>query len=119
MSVVFINGLLRHPPSPRRFGACCVPVAQEEVVEVEVAPEAEAQVEAEPEVEPEPEPEPEEVVHEEEGTWHGRSVHPSPAGHPTLSRIVSPVDIDTLQNVSCLTSQRFESKRKKDNSSMI
>ncbi|XP_067347265.1 troponin T, fast skeletal muscle isoforms-like isoform X3 [Channa argus] len=50
--------------------------AQEEVVEVEVAPEAEAQVEAEPEVEPEPEPEPEsepepqevvqQVVHEEE-----------------------------------------------------
>lgn len=74
-------------PLPRRFGACCVPVAQEEVVEVEVAPEAEAQVEAEPEVEPEPEPEPEpqevvqKVVHEEEGMWHGQSVHPSPAGH--------------------------------------
>ncbi|XP_074480095.1 troponin T, fast skeletal muscle isoforms-like isoform X1 [Sebastes fasciatus] len=66
MSVVFINGLLRHPPSSRWFGACCVPLAQEEVVEVEVAPEAEAQVEAEPEVEPEPEPEPEEVVQQEE-----------------------------------------------------
>uniref|UniRef100_A0A3B4GYZ6 Troponin T3, fast skeletal type n=1 Tax=Pundamilia nyererei TaxID=303518 RepID=A0A3B4GYZ6_9CICH len=68
--MVFINGLFRHPPSPRWFGACCVPVAQEEVVEVEVAPEAEAQVEAEAEVEPEPEPEPEvvqQVVHEEEG----------------------------------------------------
>lgn len=88
MSVVFINGLLRRPPSARRFGACCVPVAQEEVVEVEVAPEAEAQVEAEPEVEPEPEPEPEEVVqqvvHEEEGTWHGQSVHQTPAGHSAL-----------------------------------
>ncbi|XP_067347245.1 troponin T, fast skeletal muscle isoforms-like isoform X1 [Channa argus] len=53
--------------------------AQEEVVEVEVAPEAEAQVEAEPEVEPEPEPEPEsepepqevvqQVVHEEEDAY--------------------------------------------------
>lgn len=89
MSVVFINGLLRHPTSTRRFGACCVPLAQEEVVEVEVAPEAEAQVEAEPEVEPEPEPErepepepePEEVVqqvaHEEEGTWHGPDIQHS------------------------------------------
>lgn len=93
MSVVFINGLLRHPPSSRRFGACCVPVAQEEVVEVEVAPEAEAQVEAEEEVEPEPEPEPEpqevvqQVVHEEEGTWHGQSIHPSPAGHSALCSV--------------------------------
>ncbi|KAF3686199.1 Troponin T, fast skeletal muscle isoform [Channa argus] len=79
MSLVFINDLLRHPPSPRWFGACCVSVAQEEVVEVEVAPEAEAQVEAEPEVEPEPEPEPEsepepqevvqQVVHEEEDVF--------------------------------------------------
>lgn len=90
MSVVFINGLLRHPPSPRRFGACCVPVAQEEVVEVEVAPEAEAQVEAEPEVEPEPEPEPEvvqKVVHEEEGMWHGQSFHLFSAGHSALCAI--------------------------------
>lgn len=56
------------------FGACCVAVAQEEVVEVEVAPEAEAQVEAEPEVEPEAEPEEEEEeeVQEEEGTWPDR-----------------------------------------------
>lgn len=90
MSVVFINVLLRHPPSTRRFGACCVPVAQEEVVEVEVAPEAEAQVEAEPEVEPEPEPEPEpEEVHEEEGTWHGQSLHRSPAGHSALCTVAS------------------------------
>ncbi|TKS69467.1 Troponin T, fast skeletal muscle isoform [Collichthys lucidus] len=69
MSVVFINGLLQHPLSSRRFGACCVPVDQEEEVEVEIAPEAEAQVEAEPEVEPEPEAEPEpevQQVHEEE-----------------------------------------------------
>lgn len=87
MSVVFINGLLRHPPSSRWFGACCVPLAQEEVVEVEVAPEAEAQVEAEPEVEPEPEPEPEEVVQQEEGTWHGQSVHRSPAGHSALCSV--------------------------------
>lgn len=93
MSVVFVHGLLRHPPSPRRFGACCVPVAQEEVVEVEVAPEAEAQVEAEPEVEPEPEPEPEpqkvvqQVFHEEEGTWHGQSVHPSSTGHSALCSV--------------------------------
>lgn len=87
MSMVFINGLFRHPPSPRWFGACCVPVAQEEVVEVEVAPEAEAQVEAEAEVEPEPEPEPEvvqQVVHEEEGMWHGQSHHLFSAGHPAL-----------------------------------
>ncbi|XP_023262713.1 procyclic form-specific polypeptide A-beta-like [Seriola lalandi dorsalis] len=87
--------------------------AQEEVVEVEVAPEAEAQVEAEPEVEPEPEPEPEEVqevVHEEEGMWHGQFIHPSPAGHSALcSSIVSPVNIHMLQNISSLTSQRFES----------
>lgn len=78
MSVVVINGLLQYPLSTWRFGACCVPVAQEEVVEVEVAPEAEAQVKAEPEIEPEPEPEPEpqEVVHEEEGTWHGQYIHP-------------------------------------------
>lgn len=46
------------------------PVAQEEVVEVEVAPEAEAQVE-EPEVEAEAEAEAEpEEYREEEGTWN-------------------------------------------------
>ncbi|XP_074480103.1 troponin T, fast skeletal muscle isoforms-like isoform X2 [Sebastes fasciatus] len=76
MSVVFINGLLRHPPSSRWFGACCVPLAQEEVVEVEVAPEAEAQVEAEPEVEPEPEPEPEEVVQQEEDGYEEEEEKP-------------------------------------------
>lgn len=83
MSVVFINGPVRRAISTRPCAACCVPVAQEELVEVEVAPEAEAQVDAEPEVEPQPEPEPEpeaepepepepepqEVVQEEEGRW--------------------------------------------------
>lgn len=75
MSVVFINGPVRRATSTRPCAACCVPVAQEELVEVEVAPEAEAQVDAEPEPEPEaepepePEPEPQEVVQEEEGRW--------------------------------------------------
>lgn len=108
MSVVFINGLLQHT---RRFGAWCVPVDQEEVVEVEVAPEAEAQVEAEPEVEPEPEPEPEpeaepepepepvrQVVHEEEGRWHGQSVHLSPAGPPKTEVDINIQPARTLTN---------------------
>lgn len=83
MSVVFINGPVRRATSTRPCAACCVPVAQEELVEVEVAPEAEAQVDAEPEVEPQPEPEPEpeaepepepepepqDVAQEEEGRW--------------------------------------------------
>lgn len=110
MSVVFINGLLQHT---WWFGACCVPVDQEEVVEVEVAPEAEAQVEAEPEVEPEPEQEPEaepepepepevvqQVVHEEEGMWHGQCIHLSPAGPPAVHSLDI---IIKLQNISCLT----------------
>lgn len=89
-------------------------VAQEEVVEVEVAPEAEAQVEAEPEVEPEPEPEPEpeevqQVVQEEEGTWHGQSAQPSPAGYPAFCFTGSSVNINTLPNISCLTSQTLGS----------
>lgn len=106
MSVVFINGLLQHT---RRFGAWCVPVDQEEVVEVEVAPEAEAQVDAEPEVEPEPEPEAEpepepepepvrQVVHEEEGRWHGQSVHLSPAGPPNTEIDINIQPAGTLTN---------------------
>jgi len=46
--------------------------AQEEVVEVEVAPETEV----EPEVEPEPEPEPEEVVREEEEAYEEEEEKP-------------------------------------------
>lgn len=82
--------------------------AQEELVEVEVAPEKEAQVEAEPEVEPEPEPEPEKeaepepepepepevvqhVVHEEE--------EEKPKFKPTAPKIPEgeKVDFDDIQ----------------------
>lgn len=115
MSVVFINGLLQHT---WRFGACCVPVDQEEVVEVEVAPEAEAQVEAEPEVEPEPEQEPEaepepepevvqQVVHEEEGMWHRQCIHLSPAGPPavhSLDIIIKPTAKHILPDKTVLDS---------------
>lgn len=79
-----------------------MPVDQEEEVEVEIAPEAEAQVEAEPEVEPEPEAEPEpevQQVHEEEGMWHGQSVHLSPAGHLALHRIENLVNIHAAKHI--------------------
>uniref|UniRef100_A0A3Q2WTV7 Troponin T3, fast skeletal type n=1 Tax=Haplochromis burtoni TaxID=8153 RepID=A0A3Q2WTV7_HAPBU len=120
MSMVFINGLFRHPPSPRWFGACCVPVAQEEVVEVEVAPEAEAQVEAEAEVEPEPEPEPEvvqQVVHEEE--------EEKPKFKPTAPKIPDgeKVDFDDIQKkrqnkdlveLQSLIDAHFECRKKEE-----
>ncbi|XP_063738525.1 troponin T, fast skeletal muscle-like isoform X2 [Eleginops maclovinus] len=126
MSVVFINGLLRHPPSTRRFGACCVPVAQEEVVEVEVAPEAEAQVEAEPEVEPEPEPEPEEVqqvVHEEEDAYEEEEEKPK--FKPSAPKIPDgeKVDFDDIQKkrqnkdlyeLQSLIDAHFECRKKEE-----
>ncbi|KAM7424633.1 hypothetical protein PAMA_000811 [Pampus argenteus] len=126
MSVVFINGLLRHPPSPRRFGACCVPVAQEEVVEVEVAPEAEAQVEAEPEVEPEPEPEPEEEeeeVQEEEEAYEEEEEKPK--YKPSAPKIPDgeKVDFDDIQKkrqnkdlieLQSLIDAHFECRKKEE-----
>uniref|UniRef100_A0A669CV52 Troponin T3, fast skeletal type n=1 Tax=Oreochromis niloticus TaxID=8128 RepID=A0A669CV52_ORENI len=81
--------------------------AQEEVVEVEVAPEAEAQVEAEAEVEPEPEPEPEvvqQVVHEEEEAYEeegeeGDQDEEKPKFKPTAPKIPDgeKVDFDDIQ----------------------
>nr|XP_046251664.1 troponin T, fast skeletal muscle-like isoform X2 [Scatophagus argus] len=84
--------------------------AQEEVVEVEVAPEAEAQVEAEPEVEPEPEPEPEpeevvqQVVHEEEDAYEeeveeGDQDEEKPKFKPSAPKIPDgeKVDFDDIQ----------------------
>ncbi|KAL3065942.1 hypothetical protein OYC64_015977 [Pagothenia borchgrevinki] len=124
MSVVFINVLLRHSPSTRRFGACCVPVAQEEVVEVEVAPEAEAQVEAEPEVEPEPEPEPEpDEVHEEEEAYEEEEEKPK--FKPSAPKIPDgeKVDFDDIQKkrqnkdlyeLQSLIDAHFESRKKEE-----
>ncbi|XP_069581720.1 troponin T, fast skeletal muscle isoforms-like, partial [Brachyistius frenatus] len=122
--------------SARRFGACCVPVAQEEVVEVEVAPEAEAQVEAEPEVEPEPEPEPEpqeavqEVVHEEEDAYEeeaeeGDQDEEKPKFKPTAPKIPDgeKVDFDDIhkkrQNkdlveLQSLIDAHFECRKKEE-----
>uniref|UniRef100_A0A8P4K8Q2 Troponin T, fast skeletal muscle n=1 Tax=Dicentrarchus labrax TaxID=13489 RepID=A0A8P4K8Q2_DICLA len=125
MSVVFINGLLRHPPSSRRFGACCVPVAQEEVVEVEVAPEAEAQVEAEPEVEPEPEPEPEpqEVVHEEEEAYEEEEEKPKFKPSAPKMPDGEKVDFDDIQKkrqnkdlveLQSLIDAHFECRKKEE-----
>ncbi|KAM9410312.1 LOW QUALITY PROTEIN: troponin T type 3b (skeletal, fast) [Pholidichthys leucotaenia] len=137
MSVIFINGLLRHT-SARRFGACCVPVAQEEVVEVEVAPEAEAQVEAEPEVEPEPEPEPEaeaeaeevqQVVHEEEEAYEEEGEEgdqdEKPKFKPTAPKIPEgeKVDFDDIQKkrqnkdlieLQALIDAHFECRKKEE-----
>ncbi|XP_069031198.1 troponin T, fast skeletal muscle isoforms-like, partial [Embiotoca jacksoni] len=113
-----------------------VPVAQEEVVEVEVAPEAEAQVEAEPEVEPEPEPEPEpqeavqEVVHEEEDAYEeeaeeGDQDEEKPKFKPTAPKIPDgeKVDFDDIhkkrQNkdlveLQSLIDAHFECRKKEE-----
>ncbi|KAF7212574.1 transcript variant X2 [Nothobranchius furzeri] len=115
-----------------------VPVAQEEVVEVEVAPEAEAQVEAEPEVDPEPEPEPEPepqevvkpVVREEEGTWHGQAVsfffcRKSSIKQPSAPKIPDgeKVDFDDIQKkrqnkdlveLQSLIDAHFECRKKEE-----
>nr|XP_057933485.1 troponin T, fast skeletal muscle-like isoform X8 [Doryrhamphus excisus] len=93
--------------------------AQEELVEVEVAPEAEAQVEAEPEVEPEAEaePEPQEVVHEEE--------EEKPKFKPTAPKIPDgeKVDFDDIQKkrqnkdlieLQSLIDAHFECRKKEE-----
>uniref|UniRef100_A0A4W6EHU2 Troponin T3, fast skeletal type n=1 Tax=Lates calcarifer TaxID=8187 RepID=A0A4W6EHU2_LATCA len=103
--------------------------AQEEVVEVEVAPEAEAQVEAEPEVEPEPEPEPEpqevvqKVVHEEEEAYEEEEEKPK--FKPTAPKIPDgeKVDFDDIQKkrqnkdlieLQSLIDAHFECRKKEE-----
>ncbi|XP_041788926.1 troponin T, fast skeletal muscle isoforms-like isoform X2 [Chelmon rostratus] len=110
--------------------------AQEEVVEVEVAPEAEAQVEAEPEVEPEPEPEPEpqevvqQVVHEEEEAYEeeeyeGDQDEEKPKFKPTAPKIPDgeKVDFDDIQKkrqnkdlveLQSLIDAHFECRKKEE-----
>ncbi|XP_061606030.1 troponin T, fast skeletal muscle isoforms-like isoform X2 [Phyllopteryx taeniolatus] len=112
--------------------------AQEELVEVEVAPEAEAQVEAEPEVEPEPdvEPEPEAelepqaVVREEEDGYEeeveeGDQDEEKPKFKPTAPKIPDgeKVDFDDIQKkrqnkdlveLQSLIDAHFECRKKEE-----
>ncbi|KAF7653471.1 hypothetical protein LDENG_00082380 [Lucifuga dentata] len=104
-------------------------VAQEEIVEVEVAPEAEAQVEAEPEVEPEAEPEPEpqevvqEVVHQEEDAYEEEEEKPK--YKPSAPKIPDgeKVDFDDIQKkrqnkdlveLQALIDAHFECRKKEE-----
>ncbi|XP_035538386.1 troponin T, fast skeletal muscle isoforms-like isoform X2 [Morone saxatilis] len=105
--------------------------AQEEVVEVEVAPEAEAQVEAEPEVEPEPEPEPEpQEVHEEEEAYEeevdeGDQDEEKPKFKPSAPKMPDgeKVDFDDIQKkrqnkdlveLQSLIDAHFECRKKEE-----
>ncbi|XP_061742943.1 troponin T, fast skeletal muscle-like isoform X2 [Nerophis ophidion] len=105
--------------------------AQEELVEVEVAPEAEAQVEAEPEVEAEPvvepepeaEPEPQEVFQEEEDAYEEEEEKPK--YKPTAPKIPDgeKVDFDDIQKkrqnkdlveLQSLIDAHFECRKKEE-----
>ncbi|XP_056269343.1 troponin T type 3b (skeletal, fast) isoform X2 [Pseudoliparis swirei] len=99
--------------------------AQEEVVEVEVAPEAEAQVEAEPEVEPEAEPEEEEEeeVQEEEDGYEEEEEKPK--FKPSAPKIPDgeKVDFDDMQKkrqnkdlveLQSLIDAHFECRKKEE-----
>ncbi|XP_077450269.1 troponin T type 3b (skeletal, fast) isoform X2 [Stigmatopora argus] len=98
--------------------------AQEELVEVEVAPEAEAQLEAEPEFEPEPEVEPEpEPVREEEDAYEEEEERPK--FKPTAPKIPDgeKVDFDDIQKkrqnkdlveLQSLIDAHFECRKKEE-----